>query len=224
MVGRDVQSIVGRYPPGERVMVAVNPTDASDSVLIAGLDADSVIPLVLGLFLMLLGLGDVQKQSTAAAPAIPMLTPPRYRLAWILGVIGAGLILFGVIALYQGIASEGWPSVGGKIMYSHARTGRNAETLLWYEYRVGDQRYVSSKYRTGGNGTPFRKVAEETAKRYPAGQVVKVYYNPHNPAEALLEPGIWWDNFAAPVMGLLILGAAWLAKKYAEAVAWRRRR
>ena len=111
----------------------------------------------------------------------------------------------------------------GRIVYSHARGTRRPETLLWYEYWVGKQRYLASQYRNGGNGTPFLEVAESAAKRYPVGRSVSVYYDPGDPQIALLEPGLWWGNFVAPVFALLLLGAAWVAKRYAEIMASRKR-
>lgn len=224
MIGRDVNMIVARYPPGEPVTVSVNPSDPSDSVLTPGIDFESLVPFGLGLFLMVLGLGRTGSAAVAVPTAVAGPAPPRprYRLAWILGLMGAALCLYGISVLYQGIASLSWPSADGRILYSHASTGKRPETLLWYEYHVENQRYVSSKYRTGGNVSPFRDVVEAAAKRYPAGEAVKVYYDPGNPQVALLEPGVWWGNFAAPAIGLLVLAAAWLAKKYAQITAMRR--
>jgi hypothetical protein len=225
MRGRDVQVIVGRYPAGERVQVAVNPGNPSDSVLVPGPDSGTIIPLLLGFLLLVFGLGDVRKDGAIhKLDYLPEPVRPRYRLAITLAVIAVGLLLLGGVSIYQGISSETWPTVEGRIFYSHARSGRNAETLLWYEYYVENQRHLAQNYRNGGNGTPFRSVAEDAAKRYPEGLKVTVYYNPSNPDEALLEPGVWWGNLVAPAIGLIVLGVAWLAKKYAEAVAWRRAR
>jgi hypothetical protein len=222
MRSRDVHLILGRYPPGEPVKVAVNPADPSDSVLIPGPDLETLFPFVLGLFLIVLGLGQIDR---TAPLRVPELQPagPRYKLAIALAIIGGGLCLFGASHVYQGIASTAWPTVDGKIVYSHTRSVQHYETLLWYEYYVGNQRFLGNNYRTGGNVTLFRDVAEAAARRYPKGQTVKVYYNPMNPGEALLEPGTWWGNYVLPVLGLIVLAAAWLAKKYAEAMSLRRR-
>jgi hypothetical protein len=218
MRSRDVQAIVGRYRPGDPIRVSVNPSDPADSVMDPEPDFDSTIPFGLGLFLVLLGVGKVADSGAAQ----PVKRRSRSLTAKVLAVAGAAMILYGAIVLYRGLRSIAWPTAQGKIVYSHARSARTPETLLWYEYFVNQQRFMASNYRNGGNVTPFDSVAEAAAKRYPVGRVVTVYYDPSDPAQALLEPGVWWGNFMLPLFGALTLGAAWVAKKYAEIMASRR--
>jgi hypothetical protein len=144
---------------------------------------------------------------------------PNYRTAKWLAAIGAALLLYGSSELYTGWSSLSWPTVNGKTLYSAAHLGPQSHTRIWYEYYVNNRRFVADTYRFGGNGTPFDDVAVAAAKRYAPGRVVTVYYNPSNPAEALLEPGAWYGNFVIPALGLLCFAAAWLAKKYAQAVS-----
>jgi hypothetical protein len=209
MRGRDVQLIVGGHRPGDPVRVAVNPNDPTDSVLDPGPDFESVIPFGLGLFFLLLGLGQVGSE-----PAVKERKRPRRVAAKVLAVTGLAMVAFGTVILYRGIRSVAWPTAPGKILYSHART-TSPETLLWYEYFVNERRFTASNYRNGGNVTPFASVAVEAAKRYPEGRVVTVHYDPSDPGEALLEPGVWWGNFVLPALGLVVVAAAWVAKKFA---------
>lgn len=222
MVGRDVTALVGRYPPGERVQVAVSPTDPSESVIAPGIDVDSLVPFVMGLLFTGAALVKKEKEGEQVGATGPTRAKPRYRMAWTLGLSGLFVCLYSASVLYQGVTSLSWPVADGRILYSHAITGNSAETKLWYEYHVENERFVSSQYRTGGNASPFDDVVEAAAKRYPVGKAVKVYYNPGNPKEALLEPGVWWGNFVGPVIGVMLLGGAWFAKKFAEIMAARR--
>ena len=168
MSSRDVRSILGRYRPGEPVKIAVNPGNPADSVLEPGPDYESMIPLLLGLLMLLLGLGEVPKDATVPGiPPLPLPSKPRYRLAKILALAGLALLLLGTWYVYHGISSMQWPSVEGRIVYSHARLGPHPETLLWYEYHVDGRRYLASKYRNGGNVTPFLEIAESRTNGIP---------------------------------------------------------
>ena len=208
MESRDRELTLGRYRVGERVKVAVNPRDPSDSVLEPGPDLEGILPLGAGLFLILAGIGEVQKK-TPLQPEVYLGPPgPRYRTAKIMAADRRRAISVWGLQPVGGIASSlRWPTADGRILYSQARTGGTYETLLWYEYYVSGTRYLAGKYRTGGNVTPFQDVAVAAAKRSPAGRAVKVYYNPRNPGEALLEPGIWYGNFVAPAVAALVLGS-----------------
>jgi hypothetical protein len=222
MRSRDVDLVQARYPVGERVMVAVNPGDVSDAVLLPGPDFEGILWLGFGMLLMFGGLGESRPRNEAAVVTIsPGRVGPRYRTAKVLAVIGAAVFLYGARDLYEGWNSLRWPSADGRILYSHARTSGSYATVLWYEYYVTNRRYVAGNYRTGGNATPFRDVAVAAARRYPVGREIKVYYNPSQPAEALLETGVWYGNFVLPGIGVAVLAAALLAKKYAEAIARR---
>jgi hypothetical protein len=224
MRSRDVQSLLGRYRVDEPVKIAVNPRNAADSVLEPGPDYESVIPFLLGAFLLLLGLGDVTKHEPVhTTSASPLPVRPRYGVAKILTLTGMALFIVGAYYVYHGISSTQWPDVEGQIVYSRARGGQHPETLLWYEYYVHNRRYLASNYRNGGKLTTSLRGAEAAAKRFTVGAVVPVFYNPADPQDALLEPGMWWGNFVAPALALLLWAAAWLAKRYAEIVASRNR-
>jgi hypothetical protein len=73
-----------------------------------------------------------------------------------------------------------------------------------YEYEVNGVTYRGERLKAGirsftGN---LRKVEQELA-RYPVGGMVRVYYNPDDPAEAVLQPGV--SSKAALVIGIVFL-------------------
>lgn len=102
-------------------------------------------------------------------------------------------ILLGIILSSQIAASKAknWQSTTGTILMSmlEARRGNKGHYVNYpvvvYHYRVGGASYESRKVSPGmeWGGTGAGKVVE----RYPTGSQVTVYYNPENPAEALLE-------------------------------------
>lgn len=102
-------------------------------------------------------------------------------------------ILLGIILASSLAASKAknWQSTTGTIIMSmlEARRGSKGHYVNYpvvvYNYRVGGASYESRKVSPGmeWGGTGAGKVVE----RYPTGSQVTVYYNPENPAEALLE-------------------------------------
>jgi len=222
MRGRGVDAVIARYPVGEKVQVAVNPGNPSESVIETGPDWTDLIPLFLGAILVLFAVGAPVKRdetrSAAAAAAIPVQAKPRYGVAKVLAVLGILTGLYGANLLYTGWSSAQWPTAPGKMLYSQAHEGRNAGTTMWYEYVVDGKRYVTGQYRTGGNGTPFDSEARDVAKRYPVGREVTVYYRPSDPSVAVLQPGAYYRLYVVPAIGAFLLMVAWVAKKVSYAL------
>lgn len=121
-----------------------------------------------------------------------------------------GIIVFVLIilnAIFLGIifflrrkmaAVSQWPSTMGTVSSSYLErrsSGEGGSTnypVVQYSYRIGGQSYQSSKLAPGPDvgGTGAGKVVA----RYPAGAQVMVFYNPQNPADAVLErkaPAQW---------------------------------
>jgi len=120
------------------------------------------------------------------------------------------LILFGIIALslvvanffmYRTIvdtqnrenAARTWPKVTGEIVTSETRYHRHeghpsaAFPHVSYSYEVNGKTYHSSNIMAGGDLGGLN--VESTLARYPHDAKVTVYYDPHSPKDAVLEPG-----------------------------------
>jgi hypothetical protein len=90
-----------------------------------------------------------------------------------------------------------WPATMGNVIGSsiERRSSEDGYTdypVVQYSYQVGGQAYQSYKLAPGPEvgGTGARKVVA----KYPAGAQVMVFYDPQNPAEAVLErkaPAQW---------------------------------
>jgi hypothetical protein len=114
-------------------------------------------------------------------------------------LIGFGVIAFAIGAvLYvaqfrQGLradASKKWPTAPGTVISSALEQSpdnkRRYRAAVQYRYRVGKD-YQSSRVFWGGNEGRKRHMASVVAS-YPAGATVPVYYDPQNPAEAVIDP------------------------------------
>ena len=91
-----------------------------------------------------------------------------------------------------------WPSTMGVVQMSTIEQRSSSEggyteyPVVQYAYQVGGQSFQSMKLAPGPEvgGTGARKVVG----KYPAGAQVMVFYNPQNPADAVLErkaPAQW---------------------------------
>ena len=150
------------------------------------------------------------------------------------------LLFCGGFASYQGgkmisngYKSRDWPAVQGQVVESRVdsrtvtktsdgkrRTMTEYRAVIRYEYSVGGMNYTGDRLtveRTGYSGKN-RGAAENAIKAYPTGSVVFVYYDPNNPAEAVLKP-----RAAGPAAWVLVAAGPGLLVA-AILVAFRRHR
>jgi hypothetical protein len=115
-------------------------------------------------------------------------------------VIFGGFSVWGIGQVYESVQGYTWPHVSGTIISSVARSemmtsGHGQSMTYWpevrYEYVVGDRRMVGDRIRF-----IVRGMSDEETRRvvgaYPAGSSVAVFFNPSDPASAVLEQGVWW--------------------------------
>jgi hypothetical protein len=120
-------------------------------------------------------------------------------------MVNAVLIGFGVIAIAIGAvlysvqfrlglradASKKWPRASGTVIASVVEKSPGHRwryrAALQYSYRVGGKNYQASRIFWGGNEGREKHMAS-VVETYPAGSNVRVFYDPKNPAEAVLDP------------------------------------
>ncbi len=124
---------------------------------------------------------------------------------------GLGLILVAVFDLRKAHRAKAWPITEGKVLDSRLREkndgdGITYEVAILYEYFVNGVAHRSDVWRIRAGSSSFTKAALQTVARYPVGSAVPVYFDPEDPADAMLEPGkISW------ALGLLFAGMAFAA-------------
>jgi amino acid transporter len=161
-----------------------------------------------------------------------------FGLIWTL-IVG-GLDAFFGYNLYRQIRSAGFPSTTGVVLSSevtHSRGSKGGTTYgvnIQYSYEVAKIRYEGNTYRYTSFSSSNSRHAYEAVRNHPAGKTVKVYYNPENPQDSLLRPGMDGDDlfilmFLTP-FNLVMLGilsvpvfGLWRRLRKAEAggVKWR---
>jgi hypothetical protein len=111
-----------------------------------------------------------------------------------------GWFAYSAIGFTKAIMTKSWPSTGGTVISSDIKRGTSSKGSpkysldINYTYKIGNEEFQSNRYSsTNARGTS--QWAREEITRYPANSAVKVYYNPENPKESVLEPGLHSDDY-----------------------------
>jgi hypothetical protein len=139
-------------------------------------------------------------------PALHELGPvPRFFFArifpWFVVAIGALSLYLGLQTMVGGWASESWPTTPGVVATSEIEvehtgsgsssgSGKSYHARVHYEYGVGGESFSAKRVSFGEFGTGDGDHASEVLARYPAGAKVAVHYDPEDPGDAVLEPGL----------------------------------
>ncbi len=134
------------------------------------------------------------------------LTPVR-RLNRILIAVGTGVLIVGsvVLAIFfirpllHWNSAQSWPSADAKILSSEievskAKESTSYEAKFTYTFDVDGQEYSGNQYGffvfSGSE-----KASEELVSRYPVGAETKIFYNPGQPSDAVMDralgPAVW---------------------------------
>ena len=130
---------------------------------------------------------------------------------------GIGLLAWGGYEIKRAYESRSWPHIQGTITSSditkETRRDSNSRHRTTYYPRVKYKYYVDVKYYScnriefGGVSGGKRSKAKKVVDRYPSGKKVTVYYNPQDPAVAVLKAGFSWGALFAFLGGLIFFGA-----------------
>jgi hypothetical protein len=146
------------------------------------------------------------------------------------GSIGAGVIAVAVLLFFirrrsaaRATASRTWPSTQGQVIAARVDVSSDSDRNdsysadIHYSYRVAGQEHTASRVAWGGRvSSGSRAAADAAVIRYPVGSAVRVFYDPKEPGEAVLEPmatgGLNRLTFIMVIF--LVVGAAFLAFEF----------
>ncbi len=138
-----------------------------------------------------------------------------------------GLFFIYLIAgsLYDGFRMASWPQTQGTLSSAHIRSSTSDNSTSYeaeaqYRYRVGGREYFGDRVAIQGGGDNIgdfqQQLGWELESLYRNRQSVTVYYNPDNPAEAVLNREMRWGligfkaifvlTFGGVGLGLIIFG------------------
>jgi hypothetical protein len=126
--------------------------------------------------------------------------------------IGVVLLVAGFLVSRTPGKSHHWPTTTGQILAStiqyrrRSGGGHSPYPMVLYTYQVEGQQYQSQRIYFGGvvGGTAMTGVV----KKYPIGAQVPVYYDPQNPADAVLERSTPMAKFLGLIGVIMIVVAA----------------
>jgi hypothetical protein len=124
----------------------------------------------------------------------------RRLLLTVICLAGGGYFLFqGAGVASEALASDRWPQANGRIVtcdvvprtggFSSTSSEVKYEARIFYTYDVGGIHYEGNRLAVG-HVSKTRTQPDAVARKYPAGRVVKVAYDPARPTAAVLEPGL----------------------------------
>lgn len=121
------------------------------------------------------------------------------------GMVAIPFVIVALVFVYLAIrasrkasVSRSWPATTGKVLAAgiEPRTGRSGSSgystsyypVVQYEYTVNGQRYLGNRITFGGQvGYGWTNMAQNQIANYNPGSSVAVFYDPNEPANAVLE-------------------------------------
>lgn len=160
---------------------------------------------------------------------------PSKLLLWVgIGTLALGVLFFafGVSFLLEANASRNWPTAQGTVdtvrvtWRTDSSSNRNPPDReyyyeIYYSYAVDGQPFEGSRYSLGDGSTASDRMyrTEEEAREaafnaWAPAQIVAVYYDPADPASAVLDPGANTGTYVPLIFGSVLLlsglGILWL--------------
>ena len=157
---------------------------------------------------------------------------PRKALfaALFFGVFALLLLAVGAVMLWSASQSLGWEKTEGRIVTRSVRLDRSSQrnrrfrnhedrahdVIVTYSYTVDGQRFTSQRHSfgrgttaaSGGTRAKAQAVADEL---FPSLTPIDVYYDPDDPEQAVLSPGLHWSTFVPLILAALMGGMTLLA-------------
>jgi len=198
-----VAETIAKYPVGSIVVVYYNPLHPDQAVLerdlpkglwgCLGIGTAIVLAIVFGSAFGLHQLTEFASKHLANPKVSPFVVA--------MSAFGFLIALFGLALHRQASLARKWPVVPGTIrssgleqfMSAPSEPGERSQltfqSKVSFAYRFNGVDYVSQHASLGGRvSSTSRGLVERFARKYPNGAKVKVYVNPLNPSEAVLEP------------------------------------
>jgi hypothetical protein len=154
---------------------------------------------------------------TSVGQVIPVRV---FRILWaafssLFALVGIGVMAWGFSEVYTANCSKGWPQADGTILsseigqHSGGEGGTTYSADISYEFTVNGETIKGSRVRFGEVTLGNQGVASKIVNKYKPGTKVKIHYNPKDPYDSVLEPGVHgMSTWFTVIFGLVFAVAA----------------
>ena len=133
-------------------------------------------------------------------------------------ILGSWLCIKGIKKCLSASRSKNWTQVQCLVLSSIIEESKNSdgdpmfEAKVSYQYHHNGSRYIGNKIYFGYGSSSEKNDSLEIINLLPEGKTISVYFNPENPNEAVLIPGIQrftlinvWGGFGFAFLGIWFL-------------------
>ncbi len=121
-------------------------------------------------------------------------------IALLLGfILSIALIWAGISGYIKANNTKSWPSTSGIVTISYA-TQEGYESggesyihyiaKLSYDYKLGERTHFGDESGLKEHTFETMEEAQNVTEKYLEGEIIRIYYNPDEPGDSVLEPGI----------------------------------
>ena len=154
-------------------------------------------------------------------------------VAWALltlfATVGCGALYYGGRSIIMGAASSKWPSIEGTVKKCEpvrsSSMKKNSTAVVYhakvyYAFSIDGRTYTGNRYSYGEPTQGSYSSAERARRQFPEGDAIKVYYDPDDPRESVLQAGINWSKSVGWMfVGTILVGITSLVAWAIVAVA-----
>ena len=160
-----------------------------------------------------------------------MSSPAKTQRNWLLALfglpffcVGAGFLLLSIVpTLHDASRMASWSEARGALLHAQLISKRSKQSTTYrveaeYRYNVDGRDYRGSRVAIGSAADNVGDFQQALGKRleqaYRAGQPVSVWYDPGNPADAVLNRDLRWGLLGFKALFVVLFGGIGLALMY----------
>ena len=137
--------------------------------------------------------------------------------------VGIGFLLFSIVpSLYDGLRTGTWHEAQATVISSELKSysgdSTTYEAVGLYDYRVAGKQYTGTRLGISGGadnvGEWHQRMSGKLRSARDSQKTVSIYYNPGDPAEAIVDRSLRWGLLGFKMIFVLVFGGAGIGLFY----------